>query len=93
MSNEVSNADIYNVLINMRGDLGRLEGKMDGHATTLATHIADDKVDNAALTAALTKLQLSNARQRGFVAAISTVGAVVGAGLGAAVDFLARGNH
>lgn len=93
MANEVSNADIYNVLINMRGDLGRLEGKVDGHATTLATHIADDKVDNAALVAAVQKLQLTNARQRGFVAAISTVGAVLGAGLGAVVDYLARGHH
>jgi hypothetical protein len=91
MSNEVSNADIYNVLINMRGDLGRLEGKVDGHASTLATHIADDKVNDAALTAALQKIQISQARQRGFVAALSTVGAVIGAGLGAGIDYLARG--
>ncbi len=83
MSNEVSNADIYNVLINMRGDLGRLEGKVDGHAEKLSAHIEDDK----AMTAAVQKLQISQARQRGFVAALSTVGAVVGAGLGAAVDY------
>ncbi len=86
MSNEVSNADIYNVLINMRGDLGRLEGKVDGHATALATHIEDDKE----LTAAVQRIQISQARQRGFVAALSTVGAVVGAGLGAAADYFAR---
>lgn len=79
MSNEVSNADIYNVLINMRGDLGRLEGKVDGHGEKLASH---DIV--------VQKLQLSSARQRGFVAALSTIGAIVGAGLGAAADYWSR---
>jgi hypothetical protein len=86
---EVSNGDIYNLLVNMRGDLGRLEGKVDGHASKLSDHIEDDR----RLTDAVQRLQLSSARQRGFVAAISTVGAVVGAGLGAAVDYFARGNH
>lgn len=86
MSNEVSNADIYNVLINMRGDLGRLEGKVDGHAEKLSTHIEDDK----ALVVAVQKLQMSQARQRGFVAAVSTAGAVVGALMTAAADALLR---
>ena len=86
---EVSNGDIYNLLVNMRGDLGRLEGKVDGHASKLSDHIEDDR----RLTDAVQRLQLSSARQRGFVAAISTVGAVVGAGLGAAADYFARGNH
>jgi hypothetical protein len=86
---EVSNSDIYNVLINMRGDIGRLEGKMDGHAQKLTEHIEDDKI----LTAAIQKLQSANDRQRGFVAAIATIGAVMGAALGAIVDLVARGHH
>lgn len=87
---EVSNADIYNVLINMRGDLGRLEGKVDGHANTLAAHIvADDKI-NSTTTEALTKIQLASARQRGFVTAFSMFGGIIGTALGAAADYFAR---
>jgi hypothetical protein len=86
---EVSNGDIYNLLVNMRGDLGRLEGKVDGHASKLSDHIEDDR----RLTDAVQKLQIGAARQRGFVAAISTVGAVIGAALGAAVDYISRGHH
>lgn len=86
---EVSNGDIYNLLVNMRGDLGRLEGKVDGHADKLSAHIQDDKE----LTASVQKLQQSSDRQRGFMAAISTIGAVVGAGVGAAVDYISRGSH
>lgn len=89
MSNEVSNADIYNVLINMRGDLGRLEGKVDGHAVTLAAQ----KADHDTIVVTVQRLQISQARQRGFVAALSTIGAVVGAGLGAAADYFSRGGH
>lgn len=80
MANEVSNAEIYNVLINMRGDLGRLEGKVDGHANTLKAHVDDDKVTHAALVASVQKLQINQARQRGFVTAVSAVGGTVGAG-------------
>jgi len=86
---EISNADIYNVLINMRGDLGRLEGKVDGHASTLATQ----KGEHDMLAGTVQKIQLGQARQRGFVAAISTIGAVAGTALGAAVDYFSRGNH
>lgn len=86
---EVSNGDIYNLLVNMRGDLGRLEGKFDGHAIAFKAHVEDDK----AIVESVQKLQIAAARQRGFVAAISTVGAVVGAGLGAAVDYFSRGGH
>lgn len=86
MANEVSNADIFNLLVNMRGDMGRIEGTVKGFGENLSKHIEDDKD----LSAAVQKLQISQARQRGFVAALSTVGAVVGAGLGAAVDYLSR---
>jgi hypothetical protein len=83
---EVSNTDIYNALLKMGGDIGRLEGKLDGHMASMAAHVEDDE----RVAEAVQKLQLSQARQRGFVAAISTVGAVAGATLGAAVDFLIR---
>jgi hypothetical protein len=86
---EPSNSDIFNLLVNMRGDMGRIEGTVKGFGEKLAEHIVDDKL----LAASVHKLQLSQARQRGFVAAISTVGAVVGAGIGAVVDYFSRGSH
>jgi|HubBroStandDraft_1064217.scaffolds.fasta_scaffold42255_2 hypothetical protein len=97
---EVSNADIYNVLINMRGDLGRLEGKVDGQASAFKQHVQDDKDTAAAhaasvatLASGIQKINISSARQRGFVTAIATVGGIIGTALGAAVDYFARGNH
>lgn len=89
MSNEVSNGDIFSVLMDIKESIGRLDGKVDSHSGQLAAHIADDKV----LSESIQKLQISQARQRGFVAALSTMGAVVGAGLGAAVDYFSRGGH
>jgi hypothetical protein len=86
---EPSNSDIFNLLVNMRGDMGRIEGTVKGFGDKLAEHGIDNKLRDASVQ----QLQLSQARQRGFVAAISTMGAVVGAGIGAAVDYLSRGNH
>jgi hypothetical protein len=102
MSNEVSNADIYNLIVNMKGDLGRVEGKISGMADAFKAHVEDDKVVAAAHLASVAtvadevvKLKLSGAKQRGFVAAISTVGAVLGTGLGALVEYVSRshGTH
>jgi hypothetical protein len=90
---EVSNADIYNVLINMRGDIGRLEGKVDSHSDTLTAHMADDKINEAALITSLQKLQSTHDRQKGFIAAITTVGGLIGAGIGVAADYISRGHH
>ncbi len=86
---EPSNRDIFNLLVNMRGDMGRIEGTVKGFGNKLAERDIDDRL----LAASVQKLQLSQAHQRGFIAAISTVGAVVGAGLGAAVDYFSRGGH
>jgi hypothetical protein len=86
--NEVSNEALMGVLIDIKGDIGKLEGKFDGHTAAFAAHCADDKT----ISENVQKLQLSAARQKGFVAAISTVGAVLGAGLGALADYLSRGS-
>jgi hypothetical protein len=70
--------------------LGRIEQKIDGYSVQLAAHIADDK----ALGAEVSKLQLGAARQRGVIAALTTVGTVLGAGVGYAIDaFALRGHH
>jgi len=82
------------VLLDIKGDLGELKGKFDTHAGAFAAHCVADDLRESAKVEAIRRLELVNARQRGFVAAISAVGAIVGAGLGALADYLSRGgNH
>jgi len=79
MSNEVSNSDIFNVLLAMRGDIGQLSGKVDSHIATLATHIADDKVTEAATVAALQKLQAAHSERKGsWKTAVMFGGSLIG---------------
>ncbi len=86
--NYISNRDIYGALISLRGDVGRLEGKFDGHVRALeALATEDDKQKEA-----IQKIELVQARQKGFVAAVSTAGAIIGAGLGAVADYFSRRN-
>ena len=85
---EITNADIYNTLINMRGDLGRLEGKVDGHGAALTAHAASDEKIQTAAAEAISRLQLSQAKQRGFIAAVATIGGVIGAGIAPVIDWL-----
>ena len=71
------------------GSLARIEQKIDGHSEWMKSHVADDKImaDNIA------KLQVSHARQKGFLTAISAVGTVIGAGVGYAIDIFTRGHN
>lgn len=87
--NEVSNEALMGVLLDIKGDIGELKGHVTGTQAALAAHIVDDQ----RLTDSVQRLQLSQAKQRGFVTALSTIGAVIGAGLGAAVDYFSRGGH
>lgn len=70
------------------GALGRIEQKIDGHTDWMRKHVADDAV----MAQDIKSLQLTQARQRGFLTAISAVGTVIGAGVGYAIDLLARGH-
>jgi hypothetical protein len=87
--NEVSNEAIMGVLLDIKGDIGELKGHVTSTQSALAAHVIDDQ----RLGEAVQRLQITQAKQRGFVAALSTVGAVLGAGLGAAVDYFSRGGH
>lgn len=78
-----------NQIMQVFGALGRIEQKIDGHTEWMKKHVADDAV----MAADIQKIQLSNARQKGVLAALTTVGTVLGAGVGYAVDLLTRGGH
>lgn len=88
MSQEITNADIYSVLLDLKGDLGEMKGTLAGQAKAFAEHVLSD----AALAQDVQKLQLGAARQRGVIAALTTVGSVIGAGVGYAVELMTR-NH
>jgi len=68
--------------------LGRIEQKIDGHSTWMEQHVADDKV----MAEDIKRLQMSGARQRGVLAALATVGTVVGSVAGYAIELFTRGH-
>jgi hypothetical protein len=94
----ISNDEIYSVLLEMKGDIGQLVAKTDSNSATLAKHIDDDKkmaadiyaLQISPLAGQVQSLQRSQDRQRGFIAAISAVGTLIGAGIGYAIDLLLR---
>jgi hypothetical protein len=73
------------------GALGRIEQKIDGHTEWMTKHVAENRL----LEEDVRKLQLGAARQRGVLAALTTVGTLLGAGVGYAVDLFTMrgGNH
>lgn len=70
------------VLLDIKGDIGEIKGTITGHAASIASQGVE-----------VQKLQLAQAKQRGFVAAISAIGAFAGVAIGAAADYFSRGNH
>ena len=72
------------------GSLARIEQKIDGHTVWMAAHVAEDKL----MAADITALKVASGRQKGFIAAIGTIGGVLGAIIAAAADFFgSRGSH
>jgi hypothetical protein len=89
MSQEITNADIYGVLLTLKGDMGELKGTMAANAKAFTDHVIAD----ASMAKDIARLQLGVARQRGFLTALGAVGTALGAGVGYAIDILARGHH
>jgi hypothetical protein len=89
MSEEVSNHQILGLLVDMNGKLGALVSQSEAHLAWQLQHTRDD----ALMAADIKKLQLSSARQRGVLAALTSVGAILGALAGYAVDLLTLRGH
>jgi hypothetical protein len=62
--------------------LGRIEQKIDGHTDWMKKHVEDDKL----MAVDIKALQVSHARQKGFLTALTALGSVLGAGVGYAID-------
>ena len=84
---EVSNSDLMGVLLSVREDLGSIKANVASGAVLLANHIGVDTVVQSQLRTDISTLQLGAARQKGFLAAIGTVGTLLGAGLGYIISY------
>jgi hypothetical protein len=68
------------------GALARIEQKIESYDQRLTLHADEDKL----MAADIRKLQLSNEKQKGVLAGIATIGSVVGAGVGYAIELFHR---
>ena len=70
--------------------LGRIEQKVEDTKSSLVQHAQDDK----AMAVDIRTIQLRLAKQRGFMTALTSVGSVVGAGVGYLVErWITGGSH
>ena len=63
------------------GALARIEQKIDGHAETMESHARHDETVHAAIFARVETLQLSHARQKGFITAVASLAGLLSAGV------------
>jgi hypothetical protein len=85
---EVTNSDLMGVLMSVREDLGGIKANVASTSALLANHIGVDTVVQAQLRTDVSTLQLGAARQKGFLAAIGTIGTMLGAGMGYMIDMM-----
>lgn len=86
MSNEVSNNQIYDLICDMRGDLGAVKANQESAKAWMTAHVAEDK----AMAADIATIKLAHARQRGFMTALAGVGGLISGAVGYAVEFFHR---
>lgn len=77
------------ILYQIQNSLGRIEQKIDSHIDNFRKHEEEDR----AARAELDKLRLGSARQKGFITALTTVGSVLGAGIGYLIERVTIGHH
>jgi hypothetical protein len=66
------------VLYEIQRSLGRIEQKIDSAASSLIAHTEHDETVQKALFERIEQLQMSHARQKGFITALTSLGAVIG---------------
>lgn len=81
MSDPISNSDLFNVLLTIREDIGRLDTKADVSTQLLEKH-----------DARLTTLETGANRQKGAAKVVMTMGTILGAVGGIVVTWL-TGKH
>lgn len=71
------------------GAAARIEAQVENLSSLFAKHVEDDKL----MAADIVRLKEGAARQRGVVAALTTVGSVLGAAAGYAIELVTRSGH
>jgi hypothetical protein len=79
----MSEQEIYNVLLDIKEDVGAVKAMSEAHKEALEKHI--EKTES--LSAAVRKVELAQARQKGAARVYSAMGGVMGAFLGAAATY------
>lgn len=77
------------ILFQIQNSLGRIEQKIDSHVDNFRKHEESD----AKAYKAIDELRLGSARQKGFITALTTVGSVLGAGIGYLIERVTIGHH
>ena len=90
---EVTNLDLMTVLLDIKKDLGDTGARITSTTELLAQHIADDKALLNGVRTDITTIQMQGAKQRGFLAALTSVGSVLGAGVGYLVERAMFSHH
>jgi hypothetical protein len=90
---DVTNGELMTMLIQISNQSAANGAKVDGINQWLAAHSMEDKKNFGEVSEQLTKLRVANGRRNGVLAALTTVGSVLGAGVGYAVELLTRGHH
>ena len=90
MSGRVSNGDLMEVLMEMKGDIGGLKADLQGHVRAFEMHVKDDK----RVAEDVQTIKIDAARSigvaRGRATVWSLMGSAAGAALALAVDFFRR---
>jgi hypothetical protein len=66
--------------------LGRIESKLDTHVELAATHAEHDETVHKLLFSRVETLQLSHARQKGFITAVAGIASAGAAGIGYLIE-------
>lgn len=83
---DVSNADLMNVLLTVKQDIGGIKADIVSHAAAFQAHCKEDHE----LAEDVKQLELSAARAHGKRMAFGMIGSFIGAALALAVDFFRK---
>lgn len=77
------------VLLDIKSDVGRMNGTLDSHVKQFDKHVEDDRMAYRTII----ELKTGQARQKGFLTAVGVMGSGLGAALGWMVEKITLGHH
>lgn len=89
----VSNEQLYGVLLDIKGDIGRVQAAAESNADKIKEHIEADTRRFTSLYDDLGELKTSHARQRGFIGGLTAAGTALGAAIGYLIEKMTFGQH